>query len=466
MGRRHHHQVGPTSLARRIVLTLALAALCLVSVVWAASAQQAAGEATGRLILKVPIGELDAVPASGDHEPAADGPPPAPAQAEPPLPAEAVSRHSLALPDRTLSFTAKAGALAFEDQKHTVAAEMGYFAYLLDGTEPSKRPVTFIINGGPGSASAWLHLGALGPWRLPLARSDVHPSASAELLPNAETWLDFTDLVFIDPVGTGYSRLHTKDKAARQKFWSVKGDIDALAVFIRRWLEANGRTDSPKMYVGESYGGFRAPRLAQALQAMPGMALNGMVLISPALARLSMPGVGTALTRTESFPSLAAAVADANKGPVSADALHAFEREAIEGYLPDMLAGPRHAAALERLAARMAAITGLDIETVRRIGPRASPGTFLTAVDRGFGLASSMYDGTEKRIAAYDGPERIDGGDDLGALSFHLERGMAGLAEGPLGWRTTRAYQVRGKDVGWRLRRCAGCWCATRRCGC
>ena len=209
-------------------------------------------------------------------------------------------------------------------------------------------------------------------------------------------------------------------------------------------------SNSPKVFVGESYGGFRGPRLAQALQAMPGAALNGMVLVSPALARLSYPGLGTALARALSFPSLAAAIADTKKSPVSAEQLKTFEREAIAGYLPDALAGPRDAAALERLAARMAAITGLDIETVRRIGPRASPSSFLGAIDRSSGLASSMYDGTEKRIAAYDGPDRVDGGDDLGGLSFHLTRAMTSLVQGPLGWKPPREYHIRGKGVGWR----------------
>jgi carboxypeptidase C (cathepsin A) len=452
MGRLHFHGAGWGPSVGRGLQTLALVAFCLLSP-GGASAQPATGDsAAGRPMLKAPLSELDAVPgAQGDDDPHHGGSPKDTAdKPEPALPAEGASRHSLALPDRTLAFTAKVGALAFEDKQGALVAEIGYFAYLLDGSEPRNRPVTFVINGGPGSASAWLHVGALGPWRLSIAQSAAHPSAPADLLPNAETWLDFTDLVFIDPVGTGYGRLHSKDKALRQKFWSVKGDIGSVALFIKRWLEANGRLDSPKMFVGESYGGFRGPRLAQTLQAMPGAALNGMVLVSPALARLSYPGLDTALARAGSFPSLAAAIADTRKSPVSADQLKAFEHEAVVGYLPDMLSGPRDAAAMERLASRMAAITGLDIETVRRIGARASPSTFLAAIDRSSGLASSMYDGTEKRIAAYDGPERVDSGDDLGGLSFHLTRAMTNLVQGPLGWKPPRTYDVRGKGVGWR----------------
>jgi carboxypeptidase C (cathepsin A) len=432
-----------------------MAALCLLSLVCGAIAQQAAkapaADAPGRSLAKVPIGELDGVPGADSDDDAHDGSKAAASdKAEPPLPAEAVSRHSLVLPDRTVSFTAKAGAMAFEDSKGAVVAEMGYFAYLTDSAEPRKRPVTFVINGGPGAASAWLHLGALGPWRVSIAQAAVYPSAPADLVPNAETWLDFTDLVFIDPVGTGYSRLHSKDKAVRGKFWSTQGDIDALAVFIERWLTANGRLDSHRVFVGESYGGFRGPRLAQTLQAMPGLALNGMILVSPTLGveRGGVPGLGSTIFHTASFPSLAAAIADA-KGPVTAEQLKAFEREAIAGYLPDMLAGPRDTAAVERLAARIAAITGLDIETVRRIGPRAWAGDFLRAIDRNSGLTSSRYDATEKRIAAYDGPRRVDDNDDLSSLSLHLARAMADVVQGRANWKPPRAYQVLAKDARW-----------------
>src|SRR5262249_44238333 len=216
-----------------------------------------------------------------------------------------------------------------------------------------------------------------------------------------ETWLDFTDLVFIDPVGTGYTRLHqpspdqAKDakadadaeatkktskvkitpdtKLQRDRFFSVQGDIASIVIFIRRWLEANGRTDSPRVFLGESYGGFRGPRVAQSLQSVPGFALNGIILLSPALSGYGFdPGFSGVLAKVAQFPSLAAAVADA-KGPVSAQQLAAFEREAASEYMADLLAGPRDTAAVERLAQRIATVTGLDAEAVRHLGPRSTP---------------------------------------------------------------------------------------------
>jgi carboxypeptidase C (cathepsin A) len=451
-------------------LALLMAWLCLAPL-----GRAVAEEAGSPTTIKIPIAEIDAVPPTpiAGRPPTVSSSPPEVKRVAP-LPAEASSHHSLALPDRKLVFTAKAGAVTFEDEKRAVVAEIGYFAYLLDGAEARKRPVTFAINGGPGSASAWLHLGALGPWRLPMTPQSAHPTAPVDLLPNAETWLDFTDLVFIDPVGTGYTRLHqmaadaapeAKDakaeldrkprrvasdaKPLREKFWSVQGDIASLAVFIRRWLEANGRSDSPKVFLGESYGGFRGPRIAQSLQAMPGFALNGIVLVSPALAGAGFdPGLSNVLSRVAQFPSLAAAIADA-KGPVTAEQLAAFEREATGEYLADLLAGPRDKGALERLVQRIAAVTGLDAGAVRQLGPRSGAHVFLGAIDSKSGHTHSYYDATMKRYAAYDGPTMVDGGDDLGGLGIQLARGMADLGKRHLAWRPERDYHVRGVGSFW-----------------
>ena len=117
----------------------------------------------------------------------------------PRLPPPATTRHALELPGRTLHFEATAGGILLTDEKHAPRAELAFVAFQLEGAERARRPVTFVFNGGPGFASAWLNLGAVGPWRLALGRDATAPSASPEPMPNAETWLDFTDLVFIDP---------------------------------------------------------------------------------------------------------------------------------------------------------------------------------------------------------------------------------------------------------------------------
>jgi carboxypeptidase C (cathepsin A) len=163
-----------------------------------------------------------------------------------PLPAPSVTSHELQLPNgRTLRFKATAGAIRLNDgQSGNPIADLSFVAFELDGGDKAKRPLTIAINGGPGASSAWLDLGGLGPWRLPL--DGAIPSTPPVTVDNAETWLDFTDLLFLDPPGTGYSRMLAGGDDARKHFYSVNGDIDALSVAIRKWLTENKRLESPK----------------------------------------------------------------------------------------------------------------------------------------------------------------------------------------------------------------------------
>src|SRR5262249_24496259 len=196
------------------------------------------------------------------------------------LPADSVTDHTVELPGRTLHFKATAGSIPLNDaESGALQAEIAYVAYVM-GSPADNRPVTFLFNGGPGAASAYLDIGAVGPWRLPL--DNVTSSMSPMLGPNAETWLDFTDLVFIDPVGTGYSRIAAPGDNVRRQFYSVDGDGNALAVIIRKWIEKNGRQNSVKFVVGESYGGFRVPKVARALSGQ-GVGVRCLVMISPVL---------------------------------------------------------------------------------------------------------------------------------------------------------------------------------------
>src|ERR1700722_14993285 len=153
------------------------------------------------------------------------------------LPPDSTTKQTLALPGRTLTFSATAGSIRLFDDKGEPQADIAYTAYKLDGADPAPRPVTFLFNGGPGAASAYLQLGAAGPWRLSINGDAAIPSASPDLEPNAETWLDFTDLVFIDPVDTGYSRFAASGEDVRKKFFSIDGDVSSIALTIRRWLE-------------------------------------------------------------------------------------------------------------------------------------------------------------------------------------------------------------------------------------
>jgi carboxypeptidase C (cathepsin A) len=195
------------------------------------------------------------------------------------LPPDSVTQHTVELPGRTLRFTATAGALPLTDPEGRLQAEIGFVAYTLDGADRAARPVTFALNGGPGAASAYLHLGVLGPWRLPLDGPTISPSAPVSLTPNAETWLDFTDLVFIDPVETGYSCATASGEDLQNRYFTVEGDATYLAAVIARWLRTNDRLASPKFFIGESYGGFRGPLIAHKLQSDYGAAFSGLVLL-------------------------------------------------------------------------------------------------------------------------------------------------------------------------------------------
>lgn len=315
------------------------------------------------------------------------------------FPPDAVTQHAVELPGRTLRFTATAGSLVLTDGAGAPQAEIGYVAYTLPGAEVGSRPVTFALNGGPGAASAYLHLGVLGPWRLPLDGATISPSAATALVPNAETWLDFTDLVFIDPVGTGFSQGIGSNEEVRGRYWSVEGDVNALSDAIARWLRAKDRLSSPKFYVGESYGGFRGPLIAEKLQTGQGMGFSGLVLLSPVLdfSWFNQPR-HSPLMHVSRLPSLAAAALEA-KGPVTREALRSVEAYASGEYATDLLQGQQDRAALERVGRRVAELTGLDPALVRRLGGRIESGTFQRESGRATGRIASAYD---TGITGYD----------------------------------------------------------------
>ena len=243
------------------------------------------------------------------------------------LPPDSTTKQSLALPGRTLAFTATAGSIRVFDDKGEPLADIAYTSYQLDGAEKASRPVTFLFNGGPGSASAWLQFGNVGPWRLSFDGDAAVSSASPELSPNADTWLDFTDLVFIDPVGTGYSRFVTTAEDVRKRFFSVDGDVNSVALVIRRWLEKYDRLPSPKYVAGESYGGIRGPKVVRELQTQQGVGVRGLVLVSPVLDFRDYSG-SSLLQFVYSLPTMAAVAREA-KGPVTRADLAEVDRKSV-----------------------------------------------------------------------------------------------------------------------------------------
>jgi len=174
--------------------------------------------------------------------------------------APVVTHHQVTLNGNVLKYTATAGRLPIKRADGKIEAEVFFVAYTLDGADSSKRPLTFAFNGGPGSATIWLHMGALGPRRVALRADGTLPPAPYRIEDNAHSLLDKSDLVFIDAIGTGYSRAESADLS--KKFWSVKGDIKAFSEFIRMYISRYERWNSPLFLFGESYGTTRSAGIA------------------------------------------------------------------------------------------------------------------------------------------------------------------------------------------------------------
>ncbi len=358
------------------------------------------------------------------------------------MPADRVVHHSLELPGRTLEFTSTAGAIRLFDDKNSPLTDLAFIAYQLDGGEPAHRPVTFVFNGGPGFASGWLQVGAVGPWRIPLGGDATVPSASPDPLPNAETWLDFTDLVFIDPAGTGYSRILGNNEEARKRLWSVQGDIDYLAQAIRRWLDKSNRMVSPKYILGESYGGFRAPRLARQLANSEGVGLTGLVLVSPAL---DIGGRSLAFDPfyfVDRLPTMAA-VARAAQGPVTHGQLADVEQYTATDYLLDLTRGERDQQAIERRSQKVAEFTGLDPALVRRYDGMIDNATFLHEFARAQGRIGSAYDATITSGNPFPLEMQSNVPDPvLDTLQAPVTGAMMAIYENKLNWHPDNLYRL------------------------
>jgi carboxypeptidase C (cathepsin A) len=196
-----------------------------------------------------------------------------------------VTEHRVTTAAGTLAYTATAGQLVLTEEKNNQTARVFFIAYEKKAEKKdarrAERPVTFAFNGGPGSSSIWLHFGAMGPRRVVLGEQGAALPPPSRLSDNPHTWLTFTDLVFIDPVGTGYSR--AADVETEKQFYSVTRDIESVGDFIRLYLTRYKRWGSPKFVAGESYGTTRAAGLGRYLHYRHGIEINGLVLISPVL---------------------------------------------------------------------------------------------------------------------------------------------------------------------------------------
>jgi carboxypeptidase C (cathepsin A) len=385
-------------------------------------------------------------PSLAQRRPNADTKQPEPQSDARHLPADSTTHHTLELPGRTLRFKATAGTIPLNNADDgKPLAEIAYIAYVLDDAPSAPRPVTFVFNGGPGAASGYMQLGTAGPWRLPL--DGATPTTTPVVVPNAETWLDFTDLVFVDPVGTGYSRFLSSSDDVRKRFWSVDGDIEALSTAVRKWIEKAGRQASLKFIAGESYGGFRAPKLARKL-ADNGVGITGLVMVSPVI-DFGWRGNGRHMPNlwVARLPSMAAAARELS-APFDRAALIEVERYAAGEYMQDLMRGEKDAAAVERMTARVAALTKLDPALVRRLAARIDSATFLRELNRSRGLIASNYDAT---VTATDpNPAAAQSRHDdpvLDGVTAPLGSAMTDLYARVLNWRVEDPYRLLNTSI-------------------
>jgi carboxypeptidase C (cathepsin A) len=289
--------------------------------------------------------------------------------------------HTVRLDGRDIKYTATAGTLPIRGEDGKVAARMFFVAYTKDGEDVHTRPVSFLYNGGPGSATVWLHMGSFAPRHVQMADDGFQPAPPYRLEDNPNSLIDVSDLVFVDAVSTGYSRVVAGVNSAQ--FHGQQGDLRAFGDFINEYLKAYSRWPSPKFLIGESYGTIRSAGLSQELQTRHGIELNGIVLVS---ALLTYQTISTSpendVAYVSYFPTYAAAAWFHKKLPAdlagdlkkAVDEARAF---ADSEYSIALLKGNSlPAAERHAVAQKIARLTGLSADYVERANLRIDPGRF------------------------------------------------------------------------------------------
>src|SRR6202045_186021 len=322
-----------------------------------------------------------------------------PAEPTPPPPKEesSVTEHSIKIGGQTIPYKAIAGTIPLKNEKDEPQALIYSTSYIrTDSKDSSQRPISFIYNGGPGSASVWLHMGAFGPRRVVTANAEHTPPPPYKVADNAGSLLDKTDLVFIHPVGTGFS--HAVGKAQDKDFWGVDQDVKSLAQFITLYVSRNGRWNSPKFLIGESYGTFRSAALSNYLQNHNGMYFNGIVLISSVLdlGTISFnPGDDQAYIFY--LPSYAATAWYHKVLPNRPDSVHALIDEtkkfAVTEYASALMKGSQISAAEKAdIAKKISHYTGLSEDYLIKANLRVNLPQFMEELQRSRGLTTGRLD--------------------------------------------------------------------------
>jgi carboxypeptidase C (cathepsin A) len=361
-----------------------------------------------------------------------------------PLPADAHVAQQITVNGTPLKYTATVGTLPVKDAEGKPTAEVVFTSYIVEGPN---RPVTFAFNGGPGAASVYLNLGAIGPKRVDFGAEGQSPSDPAILKDNPGTWLDFTDLVFIDPVGTGFSRSLVSPDESKKDFYGPDQDIAYLSKIVYDWLVKNDRLLSRKYIVGESYGGYRGPRLTAYLQSQIGVGINGLVMVSPALSpNAGSPDISP-VPWMITLPSIVAANYE-RQGKLTAENMQAVIAYTEGEYAEDLIKGNSDPAATPRIVKKVTELTGLDPTFVRQSGGRLETQAFLREEFRETGKLGSRYD---PNVTAYDpfpyAPQQETQDPILLSIIAPTTTAMVDFVTRVVGWKTDGRYNALSEDV-------------------
>jgi carboxypeptidase C (cathepsin A) len=376
------------------------------------------------------------------------------AAADIPPPQVVTTRHSGTFGGQRINYAATAGEIYLKADDGTPKAAINYYSYVKEPRDPS-RPVTFLFNGGPGSGSVWLHMGAFGPKRVAIssdARDDGAPPYP--LLDNPDCLLDVTDIVFIDPVGTGFS--HALGKTEPKEYWGVTKDAKSINQVIRLWLNDNGRWNSPKFLGGESYGTTRSAAVAHELEGgYNDVALNGIILISTILDFGAQAEVeGNDMPYIIALPSMAAVAWYHDKVPNKPATVAQFVAEARAFASGEYAAALMKGQALtgpERDAIRqkLARYTGLSEQFLERADLRPSPGRFWKELlrDRGLvvGRLDSRYVGKDRDNAG----EQFDNDPSFYGIDGGYTAAINAYVRDTLGFKSDRSYVTIGSVQPW-----------------
>ena len=386
-----------------------------------------------------------------------------PEKKEPPKEETSATEHTVKVGGQVVNYTATFGSILIRDDKDEPSALVFYTAYTRSDTKDlSQRPLTFAYNGGPGSASAWLHMGAFGPRRVVTEDAKFTPPGPYHLTDNAYSLIDKTDIVFLDPVGTGYS--HAVGKSANKDFWGIDQDVHSLAQVIRLYVTRNGRWNSPKYLLGESYGTFRSAALGNYLQQQEGMGLNGIVLISNVLDLSQLRfGVGDDRCYILYLPSYAATAwyhkmlknASSDLYALIADA----RKFAAGEYASALMKGSQLTDAEKAdMAKKLSAYTGLSEDYLIKANLRVTLGQFREELKRATGETTGRLD------ARYTGfthdllAENAESDPQSNAITAAYTAAINYYVHEELKYKTDRNYNLLGGEPGrnWDWRRSQG----------